>query len=244
MRRTSIGWSPRIAAAALSGALVLSGCNGGDEAAAPQPEPTPTEPTARDRLDAAKQTLDETSSVHLEVTSEDVPTSGPALMGADGVAARPPSFEGELQAALAGGVITVQVISVDGTVYMQPPFSNSYSPTDPAEFGMRDPATLIDPDTGISSLLAEAENVEFGEERRIGGEVVQEVTADIPGEAVAELLRTADPSEPMDGTFAITEDDELRQAVLTGPFYSEESDSTYTIVLDQYGEDVEITAPE
>jgi lipoprotein LprG len=41
----------------------------------------------------------------------------------------------------------------------------------------------------------------------------------------------------------VPESNELRRAVLTGPFFAPDTDSTYTLVLDRYGQQVDISAP-
>ena len=44
-------------------------------------------------------------------------------------------------------------------------------------------------------------------------------------------------------TYTISEDGELREAVITGVFYEGEDEVTYTLGLDGYGTEKEITAP-
>lgn len=74
--------------------------------------------------------------------------------------------------------------------------------------------------------------------------MVREITADIPGDVVEAVLTSADPETPVRAVFSIaSETGELRGAELTGPFLAEDSDSTYTIVLDRYGEPTDISAP-
>lgn len=221
---------------ALAVTLLLAACTDGE---------TPAEgedPAAL--LAEAKATLDEADSVHVVVTSADIPPGSNALLSGEGTAARPSSFEGELEVSVGGGTVSVGVISVDGTVYVQSPFTPDYVEADPAQFGLRDPAELIDPETGVSNLLVAATGAELGEELRVDGEVVHEVTATIPGDVVQDLLASADPSTPVDAVFAIAQDNgQLRQTELTGPFYASGTDSTYTIVLDRYNEEVDISAP-
>lgn len=217
-------------------ALALAGCSGGGG------EPEAEDP--RTVLALAKSHLDETSSVHVVVTSEGVPPGVTGLRGGEGTAARPAAFEGDLEVSVGGGLVTVAVISLDGTVYAKTPFGPDYAPTDPAQFGLSDPAALLDPDTGVSSLLSAATEPRFGQEARVDGEVVREVSAQIPGEVVEEVLTSADPSTPVDAVFSIASDSgELRGTELTGPFFSADAQSTYTIVLDRYGEPTDITAP-
>jgi lipoprotein LprG len=221
--------------AALVGALAgaLAGCGADSEESAPA------------LLERAETVLDEASSAHFVLTSDGAPESGTALLGGEGDLARPSSFSGTLQVRVTGaGALDLEVVSVDGTVYAQLPFTASFSEVDPAQFGIGDPGALLDPETGISQLLGEAESAELGEERRVDGEVVREVTAQLPGQLVADLLTSADPGQDVAARFAVaTESGELRRAELTGPFFTAEDDATYTLELSDFGADVEITAP-
>jgi lipoprotein LprG len=220
-------------APALVAAVVLGGCGGGG-----------SDESAEELLARAKTTLDESSSAHFVLTSENAPTSGTWLVGGEGDIARPASFEGTLQVLALGSTADLEVVSVDGTVYAQLPFTSGYSVVDPAEFGFGDPGALLDPDTGISQLLSGAEDAELGEERRVDGEVVREVTAQIPGELVQQVLTSEDPSKPVQARFAIApESGELRRAELTGPFFSADDEATYILELSDFGADVEISAP-
>jgi lipoprotein LprG len=129
-------------------------------------------------------------------------------------------------------------------VYVQLPFLQSYSVVDPAQFGIGDPGALISPDTGISQLLAKAENAKLGDEKRVGGEVVREVTAELPGDLVASLLTSKDPSKPVQARYSIAPDSgQLLRAALTGPFFAADQDGSYILDLSKYGADVSITAP-
>jgi LppX_LprAFG lipoprotein len=212
-------------------AIPVAGCSGGsDESPA-------------DLLARAKTTLDETSSVHFTLDTAEEPTTA-GLAGGEGDLLRPASFQGTLQVLLAGALLDVEVVSVDGTVYAQLPFTSGFSVVDPADFGIGDPAALLDTEAGISQFLEAVEDPQLGEERRVDGEVVREVTGSIPGDLVEQLLTSQDPDQPVDVTFAITaEGAELRRAELTGPFFTAEDDATYVVELTDYGADVEISAP-
>jgi len=214
---------------------VLAGCSGGAE------EP---EESASDLLARAKTTLDEASSAHFVLDSEGAPESGTLLVGGEGDIARPASFDGTLNVRALGSTLDLEVISVDGTVYAQLPFTSGFSVVDPAQFGFGDPGALLDPETGISQLFTEATGAELGEERRVDGEVVREVTAELPGDLVEQILASADPDQAVQARFSIAEETgELRRAELTGPFFTAEDDATYTLDLSDFGADVEITAP-
>ena len=224
----------RRAAGLVAGLVVaLAGCGGGEP-----------EESAGDLLARAKTTLDDTGSLHFVLTSEGAPTTGTALTGGEGDIARPSSFDGTLQVLAAGSSLDLAVVSVDGTVYAQLPFTSGFSVVDPAQFGFGDPGALLAADTGISRLLAEADSAELGEERRVDGEVVREVSAELPGDLVEQVLTSEDPAQPVQARFSVaTDSGELRRAELTGPFYTAGQDATFTIELSEFGADVEITAP-
>jgi len=221
-----------LALALLAGPL-MTGC-GGDSSSESAP----------DLLAHAKRTLDAADSAHFVLDSEGAPDTGTVLTGGEGDIARPSSFEGTLKVNALGSALDLKVVSVDGTVYAQLPFTTSYSVVDPAQFGFGDPGALLDPDTGISQLLAKAESAKLGEEKRVGGDVVREVTAQIPGDLVEQILTSQDPSTPVQARFSIaTKTGELRRAELTGPFYAADQDATFTLQLSDFGADVQITAP-
>ena len=215
----------------------LTACGGGEEDAG---DPA----AATELLEQAKETLDGTESLHFVLSSENAPDTGTELVGGEGDIARPASFQGTLNVLAMGSTLDLAVVSVDGTVYAQLPFASGYSVVDPAQFGFGDPGALIDPETGISQLLASAESAELGEERRVDGDVVREVTAELPGELVEQILTSEDPTRAVRARFSIAEESgELLRAELTGPFFTATDDATYTLELSDYGADVEITAP-
>lgn len=192
----------------------------------------------------AKKTLDSTDSVHFKLTASDVPDGGATLRGGEGNAVRPDRFKGDLKVSFAGTSATVKVVSIGGKFYAKLPITPGYTEVDPAQFGVGDPGRYMQPDGGVSTLLVKATNAKLGKKSRVNGEVVQEVNATIPGDVVKDLLTSADPSKPVTATFSIVEGSkELRKAVVTGPFFEKGVDSTLTIVLDRYGEKVDITAP-
>jgi lipoprotein LprG len=137
----------------------------------------------------------------------------------------------------------VPVVSVDGTVHAQIPGSSKMVPITPADYGAPDPANLMSSDAGISSWLTAAEGVEEGEQQREGRLVVTEYTATLPGKAVAGVIPSADESADFEATFTVTDEDRLDSARIVGPFYGDQGDVDYTIRVEEYGVDKDITAP-
>jgi lipoprotein LprG len=223
--------APLIALALLAGPA-LAACSSAPEESADQ------------LLARAKTTLDEAETVHFVLDSEGAPPTTAGVVGGEGDIARPASFAGTLQVQISGAALDLTVISVDGTFYAQLPFRSSFQALDPEQYGFGDPGALLDPDTGISQLLEAAGTPRLGEERRVDGEVVREVTAELPGDLVEQLLTSQDPSRPVAARFSVaTESGELRRAELTGPFFTAGDDATYTLDLSDFGADVRISAP-
>ncbi len=103
---------------------------------------------------------------------------------------------------------------------------------------------LLDTRTGLSSLLLLCDAPSLADGDRYNGELLDEVRCSLPGKQVAALLTSADPTRRVSATFGIVPDTmQLRRVVLTGPFFSTTQNSTFTVVLDSYGENVTVTPP-
>ena len=235
----------RLLAAPLVLGLVLGGvtaCSGGDD----KGDGGTDTPSPEEVLAAAKQALDETTGVAITMTTEDLPRGVTGITSAEGTGVHPSAFEGTFKLSVSGLPADAEVIAVDGTTYAR----NSlllpdWTPIDPSDYGAPDPAALMDPDGGFSGLLAAATEVEAGDSVRGGAsnkEILTEYTGSISSDAVEALIPTAEGA--FDFTYTISDDDQLREAVLTGAFYgADKGDVTYTLNLDDYGIEKDITAP-
>lgn len=226
-------------------ALVLAvgtACGGDDDGGGSEEEKSPQEALA-----AAKQTLDDTSGVQISLSTRDLPSGVSAgITSATGVGTHPSAFQGTFKLSVSGIPADAEVIAVDGKTYAK----NSlllpqWTEIDPADYGAPDPAQLMDPAGGFSGLLSSATDLEAGDTVRGGDgnrEVLTEYTGTLPAEAVSALIPAA--AGDFDVTYTITDDDELREAVIEGAFYGEQlGELTYSLTLDDYGTEQEITAP-
>jgi len=199
---------------------------------------------ARSLLRQGKQSIDSSQSVHFALSSSGAQGSGTMIVGGDGDARRPDGFSGTLTVMQAGFTVKVGIVSSGGTFYARLPFSSGYQKTDPTQYGFGDPATLLDPNRGLSSLLVDATAASYAGRDRLQGEELDEVDVTLPGDRVAALLTSADKSKPVTGKIGMdASTHQIRRVVLTGPFFDAQHDSTYTLVLDRYGENVTITPP-
>lgn len=224
----------RLLLVALSSALILSGCtsDAGEEG------PSPAEVLAD-----AKQNLDKTSGVHINLATEELPPGVSGIVSADGVGTHPPAFEGTLKIAAEGITADAAVIAVDDKVFAKLPFTTEFTEVDPADYGAPDPADLMAPEGGLSSLLTAVEEPKEGEPVRQGELVLTEYTGTVAGDVVAAIIPSASADESFDVRFTITDDNVLNEATITGPFYPDADDVTYTIAFDEYGTEREIAAP-
>ena len=213
--------------------LTLAGCSGDDAA-----DRTPAEVLA-----AAKATLDETSGVHIALETEDLPPKVDGILTAAGVGTHDPAFEGDLTVSSGGLAVDVPVVAAQGKVLAKLPFTTQFVEVDPADYGAPDPADLMDADAGLSSLLTAAEGVEEGEQVRSGEDVLSGYTGTVPGRVVAGVIPSASPDSDFEAAFTVDAEDRLREAVLTGPFYPDTEDVTYTITFDDYGTTADIRLP-
>jgi lipoprotein LprG len=230
MRRTVL--------AAVAAALLLTGCSGSEKSDAKGGE------TPEQVLAAAKKTLDNTSGVQLNLESKDVDPATLGLLSAEGVLTNAPAFEGKIVVQLAGLKPEVPVIAVGGKVYAQLPLTSGWQEIDPAAYGAPDPAELMSPDRGLSSMLTATTGVTKGDSVRGGAgnkEVLTSYSGTLPASSAKVILPSV--SGDVDATYTVTSDDELRQAVLTGDFYGTGKTETYTVTVDGYGTEKDIKAP-
>jgi lipoprotein LprG len=221
----------RFAVTATIALLMLSGCG------APSINAT-------DVLHRTKDVLDGTPSFHFTLSSANVSGSGPLLTGGHGDMQRPASMSGMLQVSIYGLAIGVPVVSVGGRFSVKLPTNTGFTIANPASYGFADPARLIDPSHGLSSLLLTCRSPRVQSDDRYNGEALHEIACTLPGAAVAALLTSADPSKDVAATFGIdTTTSQLRRVVLTGPFVTVGTNSIYTLILANYGENVSITPP-
>jgi lipoprotein LprG len=170
--------------------------------------------------------------------------SGAQLTGGSGDMKRPDEMSGVLQVSIFGLALNVPVVSLGGVFSVKLPTGSGFTTANPADYGFADPAKLIDPNTGLSSLLLKCQSPQIESDDRYNGEALHEIGCSLPGSAVAAVLTSADASKSVAATFGIdVSTDQLRRVVLTGPFISANTQTTYTLVLTNYGENVSVTPP-
>ncbi|GAA1597576.1 MULTISPECIES: LppX_LprAFG lipoprotein [Kribbella] len=224
-------------------ALALTGCSGkkdtgsgssggGDDAVA--------------LLTGAKKQIDDAASVHLVLAGRDLPADGQALVSGDGVATHAPAFKGKLTVRTNGSNLDAEVVAVGSKVYAKVSFAPAFielSPSQLAGLGAPDPAVLLDPAKGLTSVLPTLKDPKVKGQTRDGSKVLTEVTGSVAGKSLQGIFPKAPADQDFPSTFKIDKSSQqLVSATITGPFYTGAT-SSYDVTLDKYGEKVEITAP-
>ncbi|MEZ5095223.1 MAG: LppX_LprAFG lipoprotein [Nocardioides sp.] len=183
--------------------------------------------------------------MYLRLTTDNLPDGIAGLTDADGIATHAPAFDGTISIIFAGQSVDVPVVSVGGKVFAQIPLTVGWSDVDPGDYGAPDPAALITPDRGFSSLLAATTGLTKGETVRGGAnndEILTEYSGTVPGQVMHQVIPSSSGAN-FSVTYSITDDDQLREATLTGVFYKDSPVMTYTVTLTDYGTTKNIAKP-
>lgn len=215
--------------------LPLAGCGGS--------EPAKSGPSVKDVLAGAKQKFDSAKSVHLELSTDSKPTSGDAVLGAEGTLTHQPAFEGKVTVVLGGFNADVPVVSVAGKVYAKLPLTPKYVAIDPAEYGSPDPSDFADPDKGISGLLLQLDGAKKSGQKRDGNVVLTTYSGTLSGDLVEPIIPSADKSRTYATSVGIDDQGRIVTLQVTGAFFAHNGDVTYDLTLDDYDKNVQIKAP-
>ncbi len=222
--------------------LTLVGCSGKKDSGGDGK--TGEDPVAL--LTAAKKTIDDAASVHIVLTGRDLPGSGQSLASGDGVATHAPAFKGKLTVRSGSSPIDADVVAVGNKVYVKLPYTTKFielPPSQLAGLGAPDPAILLDPSKGLTSVLPTLKDPEIKGETREGAKVLTEITGTVQGKSLQGIFPKAPADQNFPSTFKIDKDSkQLVSATISGPFY-QGATTSYDVTLDKYGEQVEITKP-
>jgi lipoprotein LprG len=219
------------AALALASAVMLSSCNGGSS--------DNNEPPA-DRLAAAKASLDDADYIGFTLSTDSLPDGVDGLMKAVGTGTHDPAFTGDVDVKTTVS-IRAPLISVDDKVYAKLPIVG-WREIDPADYGAPDPAALMDTSAGLSSLFPKTVDPTLGDQVREGDQVLDTIHGTLPGDAVRAVFPSAGDGD-FDVTYAVTSDDAIDVIDVTGPFYGDSGDVTYTLTFDLDADPVDIQPP-
>jgi lipoprotein LprG len=210
--------------------LALTACTGSDGDA-------PKDPQVGDGpLATAQQKLLETSGLDLTLTTKRLPRRVDGVRRLEGTLTAAPAFKGKVGVRVNDLTADLPMVAVDGAVYAQLPYTDSYAEVDPAAYGSPDPAELLDPGHGLAGWVGETQGAEASDDGKV-------VTGTVPGQVVAGAV----PSAAADGIFKVEwrldGDKLLEGARITGPFYGKAPEVTYVLDLGEYDLSPDITKP-
>lgn len=221
---------------ALALAVLVSGCTGDD------PKQSTTELSRR--LDAAEKAIADAKSLEVSLKTDQVPAGVSGLKSATGVGTHEPAFQGKVSVVSGGASIGADVVATGGKVYAKTGFAPVYLTIKPSSLKAPDPAALVGrPGEGLATILGETTALEQGKRSRDGSEVLTTISGTLDGRVVQRYLETADRAGDFAVTYRLDDDDVLRDAKITGPFYAGSPDVTYVVRLTPSSKSVSIVPP-
>ena len=221
----------------LAAALLLAGCQGDSD------EKKTDTSELQKRLSAARTVIDEAETIEVSLVAKSLPDGTTGLLSATGQGNHSPAFKGKVKVVTGGSTLSADVVSAEGTLKAKTSFSPLFLTIDPESLGAPDPAALLDAENGVSQILEQTEGLEEGEQSRDGSDVLTTINGTLPGSVVSTIIPSADETKSFNVTYRLTEDDELRDATITGPFYPGGGNVTYTVKLGTSDEPVTIKVP-
>lgn len=213
--------------------VCLGACKGSDTGS------STTSPQAR--LAAAKKSFDAAGYIAFTLSTSKLPDGLQGLLNATGTGTHDPAFSGEVKVQTKVTDITAPLVAVNSTVYAKFPFVG-WNTIKPSDYGAPDPANLMDPDIGVSSLFTATERPQAGAAQRNGDQVLTTIEGTLPASAVRNVFPSAGSAD-FAVSYTLTADDAIDSAKITGPFYDGSADVTYTISFDLQADKVDIQAP-
>jgi len=221
----------------LAAAVLLAGCGGdSDDEKADTTE-------LQKRLSAARTVIDEAETVEVSLAAKSLPDGVTGLLSATGQGNHSPAFKGKVKVVTGGSTLSADVVSAEGILKAKTSFSPLFLKIDPASLGAPDPAALLDGENGVTQILDQTKGLEQGEKSRDGSDVLTTINGTLPGSVVSAIIPSADEKKSFNVAYRLTEDDELRDATITGPFYPGGGNVTYTVKLATSDEPVTIKVP-
>ena len=221
----------------LAAALLLAGCNGGSDAKKADTS------ELQKRLTAARTIIDESETVDVSLATPSLPDGVSGLLSATGQGNHTPAFKGKVKIVAGGSTLSADVVSAEGTLKAKTSFSPIYLKIDPESLQAPDPAALLDAENGVTQILDQTKGLKAGGKSRDGADVLTTITGTLPGSVVATIIPSSDEAATFVVKYRLTDDNELRDATIKGPFYPNGGDVTYTVKLATSDQPVTIKVP-
>ncbi len=230
--------------ALLTAGLLLSGCTGSsDSSGGSDGSDGGGGSDLATRLADAKKTLDSAETIDISLSTKSVPDGVTGLLSATGKGNHSPAFEGKVTVVTGGASLGADVVATGGKVYAKTGFTPDFAPIDPADLKAPDPAALLKADGGITSILTSTDGLAEDGQSRDGKDVLTSIKGTLPGSVVATIIPSAASDQDFAVVYRLDDDDELRDATISGPFYPGGDKVTYTVALKTSDTPVTIDAP-
>lgn len=228
-------------------ALAATGCSGGDSS----PDNGAEGDTAalQARLKTAQQIITDAEALDISLTTERLPQGVTGLLSATGTGYQgqtvaEAAFTGAVNVVAGGSTLKAEVIAVDGVVYAKTGLTPTFLTIDPATLQAPDPASLLGAKgDGLPVILVNTDSLKDQGKSRDGKTVLTTISGTIGGAVISQFLPSADEAGTFAVTYRLTDDDQLADAAITGPFYPGGDKITYTVKLDPAASKPEITQP-
>lgn len=191
-------------------------------------------------LAAAKKAFDRSPALHITLSTDKLPRTVAGLLSAEGEGTHQPGFKGQIKVVQSGLSLTVPVVAVEGKTWAK---LGLWQQVDPGQYNAPDPAGLMSTTRGLSSVLTQATGVGQTTTKRHGSATVTQIDAKVPGRLMAAIVPSADPNSLFDAAFTLDKSGRLVGMVLTGTFYPNAEDVTYTFGFSGYGSKTTVRAP-
>ena len=222
---------------ALLAAGFLTGC-GPDKS-----DPKVRQNLLKERLTEARAKIDDAETINLSLSAKNMPDGTSGLLSATGSGNHNPAFKGNVKVVTGGATVTAEVVAVGSEVMAKPSFAPIFLKVDPASLKAPNPAALFETSVGFAQVLVETKGLKEGPKSRDGKEVLTTITGSLPGSVVRAILPSARTTASFPVTYRLTEDNELRDASISGPFYPDVPNITYDLAVTTSSEPVSITLP-
>ena len=228
--------------ALLTTGLLLAGCSGSSESSDSSDGGDGGGDLAG-RLADAKTTLDGAETISISLATKSLPDGITGLLSAKGTGNHSPAFQGKVTVVTGGASLGADVIATGGKVYAKTGFLPDFTAIDPSSLQAPDPAGLMSPDTGVTRILVETDDLSEGGQTRDGKDVLTTIKGTLAGDVVKTIIPSADATGTFAATYRLDDDDTVRDVTLSGPFYPGGEKVTYTVTLTTSDTPVTIEAP-
>lgn len=219
----------------LVAALTLPGCSGSGSAGPPTDRPT--DPAAI--LAASSAAMADVATAHFTL-AVDGTIQGVTISRAEGDLTRDGDAAGTATISQFGQLIEAQFVLVDGGLWIKGPTGGFVQVPESATGSLYDPSAILDPDRGVSRVLAQARNPALSS----SDAQTSVVTATVPQDVAAGLV----PGLQADvtGTFTIAAAGNTLSSArfdVTDPALTGGQPASVAVELSDLGAPVDVTVP-